>query len=173
MSMRLEELKKKIPDLFEAIKRDVKRVIGRSRAGLNLGFVDMGISPNGFIGGMYFSGGTMILMNVTALDVLVDEVNSNPNKTPDIAIAYVYHVIMHEYIHSLGFLDEKACRDVTLYVSRKLFPEDNPVTIMAERGIGVYFPRFRYAPEHFQFQPKTNYVELIKNFDKSNTMYFS
>nr|MDO8118346.1 hypothetical protein [Candidatus Sigynarchaeota archaeon] len=173
MSLTIEELKKQIPDVFEGVKRDVKKVINRSRAGLNLGFVEMGISSQGFIGGMFFSGGTMILMNVTALDVLVNEINTNANKSPEMAISYVYHVMMHEYIHSLGFLDETTCQQVTRHVTRKLFPPDHPVAIMAERGIGVYFPRFTYAPEHLAFHPRDGSVELIKNFDKSNTMYFS
>nr|MDO8109782.1 hypothetical protein [Candidatus Sigynarchaeota archaeon] len=172
--MNIETIKKKLPDMFEQIKRDVYKILKKRRAGLNLGFVDMGISPQGFIGGMFFSGGTMILMNVRALDVLVDEVNRNRGKTPEIAEGYVYHVLMHEYIHSLGYLDEQECRDVTRYITHQLFPSYHPVSIMADRGIGVYFPQLIYAPENYAFKPpEDGSIELIKGFDRSSTGYFT
>jgi hypothetical protein len=154
--------------MFEQIKRDVYKVLKRRRAGLNLGFVDMGMSPQGFIGGMFFSGGTMILVNVKALEVLADEIN-NSGKSEEIVLGYIYHVLMHEYIHSLGYLDESETRDVTFYVTRQLFPEGHPVYVMAQRGIGVYFPQMIYAPDNYQFRPDPSQIELIKGFDRSST----
>lgn len=171
--MDIEYLKKRLSDIFEEIKKDVKKVLGRRRAGLSLGLVDMGVSPRGFIGGMFFSGGTMILMNTTALKALIAEINQEEDKPDDIVVAYVYHVLMHEYIHSLGFLDEFTCRQITLHVTRQLFNEHNPVYVMAERGIGHYFPEFTYAPAGYAFRPKPSEIELIDGFDRSSTTYFS
>lgn len=171
--MNLKELKKKIPDIFERVKRDVKKVLNRRRAGLNLAFVNMGMSSRGFIGGMFFSGGTMIIMNNKALEVLLREIKKDPDQQEDIALDYVYHVLMHEYLHSLGFLDEKSCRDITLFVTKKLgYPKNHPVRQMAEKGIGVYFPNMVYAPEHYNFKPNPAHLELIPGFDKSNTIYY-
>src|SRR5512137_801805 len=113
--MNLDQLKRKIPDMFERIKRDVQKVLKQRRAGLNLGFVDMGMSPQGFIGGMFFSGGTMILMNTRALQVLLED--TSKRNMSEISEYYVYHVLMHEYVHSLGYLDERECRDVTAYIT--------------------------------------------------------
>jgi hypothetical protein len=170
--MNLDELKKKIPDAFERIKRDVQKVLRQRRAGLNLGFVDMGMSPQGFVGGMFFSGGTMILMNTRALQVLLDD-TTNRNM-PEIAEYYVYHVLMHEYVHSLGYLDERECRDVTAYITHELYPHNHPISIMADRGIGVYFPQFIYAPENFAFKsPQDGSIELVKGFDRGSTTYFT
>ncbi|MEX2684517.1 MAG: hypothetical protein Q6373_023305 [Candidatus Sigynarchaeota archaeon] len=170
--MDIDQLKKKIPDMFERIKRDVQKVLKQRRAGLNLGFVDMGMSPQGFIGGMFFSGGTMILMNTRALQVLLEETKNHD--IPEIAEYYVYHVLMHEYIHSLGYLDEHECREVTAYITHELYPHDHPIAIMADRGIGVYFPRFVYAPENFAFKPPHDTsIELVKGFDRSSTTYFT
>lgn len=172
--MDIDDLKRRIPALFEQVKRDVRKVLGRQRAGLSLGFVDMGISTQGFVGGMYFSGGTTILMNVRALQVLIDEVMTDPTKPEDIVIHYVYHVLMHEYIHALGFLDERACRDATLHVTAKLFPGEHPVHVMAARGIGAYFPRAIYAPASAATSlPAPGTVELVRGFDRGSTTYFS
>ncbi|MBN2152663.1 MAG: hypothetical protein JW839_14525 [Candidatus Lokiarchaeota archaeon] len=158
--------------MFERIRRDVQKVLGQRRAGLSLGFVDMGMSPQGFVGGMFFSGGTMILMNTRALRVLLEDAVNREN--PEIAEYYVYHVLMHEYIHSLGYLDERECREVTAYVTHELFPHNHPITIMADRGIGVYFPRFIYAPENIAFEPpRDGSIELVKGFDRGSTTYFT
>ena len=52
--------------------------------------------------------------------------------------------------------------------------EENPVYIMAERGIGHYFPDFTYAPAGYSFQPKKSEIELIEGFDRSSTWsYYS
>ena len=166
--MNLIELKKQIPDIFERVKRDVERVINQHRAGLSLGLVDMGFSRGGFIGGMYFSGGTMILMNSSALKLLL----SKPT-TEEIVLAYVYHILLHEYIHSLGYLNERTCRRITYLVTKEVIPnQEDPAYIMATRGIGEYFPEIKYAPAGFKIQNNL-YIETVENFDKGSTNYYS
>lgn len=41
--MNLTQLKEKLPDIFERVKKDVKRVFGKQRAGLSLGLAELGI----------------------------------------------------------------------------------------------------------------------------------
>ena len=55
--MNLQDLKKQMPEIFERVKKDVKKVYGRHRAGLSLGLVEMGMYRGGFIGGMHFNPG--------------------------------------------------------------------------------------------------------------------
>ncbi len=167
--MDLDELKKEMPDIFEKVKRDVEKTLYRHRAGLSLGLVEMGISGRGFIGGMFFSGGTMILMNSTALRVLLTKKEMND----EIVLAYVYHILLHEYIHSLGFLSERECRQYTDYVTKEIIPDDkHPARVMAARGIGAYFPDIIYAPPDYQMA-KYLKIERVENFDKSSTTYYS
>ena len=68
--MKFQKLKKEMPKIFKKVKKDVRRVLGRHRAGLSLGLVEMGITPRGFIGGMHFHPGTEILMNKTPLKLI-------------------------------------------------------------------------------------------------------
>jgi len=165
----LESLKKQIPDLFEDVKRHVERVIHRHRAGLTLGFIEMGVSNQGFIGGMFFSGGTMILMNSTALRILITQ----KELTDEIIVNYVYHILLHEYIHSLGYLNEMECRKITYHVTNETYTdEEHPAHVMASKGIGAYFPKLTYAPGNYQLGPGTR-IERIKNFDKSSQTYFA
>ncbi|MFX0156287.1 MAG: hypothetical protein ACFE9Q_17325, partial [Candidatus Hodarchaeota archaeon] len=94
--MNLQDLKEQIPRIFKQVKNDVKEVYGRHRAGLSLGLVEMGMYRGGFIGGMHFPPGTDIVMNKTPLKIILKE------QPYEIVWAYTYHILLHEYIHSLG-----------------------------------------------------------------------
>jgi hypothetical protein len=167
--MNLQEIRTQMPDIFEKVKADVNKETRRHRAGLSLGLIEMGILPEGFIGGMFFSGGTMILMNVTPLRVII---NQQPN---EIVWAYVYHILLHEYLHSLGFLNEDQCRDLTLQISKNVFQDPtHPVVVLAEKGLGAYFPDLPliYAPPNFD--PSVGgRIERVHGFDRDSFRYFS
>lgn len=166
--MNLQELKKQMPEIFEQIKKDVRRVYGRHRAGLNLGLVEMGMYRGGFIGGMHFYPGTDIVMNKTPLKIILKE---QPFR---IVWAYIYHILLHEYIHSLGILNEQQCRIVTLKISEEKFMEpDHPAIILAKNGIGTYFPNLHliYAPPNLK--PEGIPIEYVYEFDKQSYDYYS
>ncbi len=166
--MNLEELKQEIPNIFDQVKKDVKKIYSRHRAGLNLGLVKMGIYRGGFIGGMHFHPGTDILMNKTPLEIILKE------QPYEIIWAYTYHILLHEYIHSLGILDEQQCRIITLRISEEIFKDVNhPARILAQNGIGTYFPNLHliYAPP--DLKPDGIPIEYIYNFDNESYDYYS
>jgi len=166
--MNLQKLKKKIPVIFEQVKKDVLKVYGRHRAGLSLGLVEMGMYRGSFIGGMHFSPGTDIVMNKTPLEIILKE------QPYEIVWAYTYHILLHEYIHSLGILNEQQCRNITLRISEKVFKESNhPAIILAKNGIGTYFPNLPliYAPP--DLKPDGIPIEYIINFDHGSYDYIS
>jgi hypothetical protein len=115
--MNLTELKSEMPKIFNKVKRDVEMVLrgdktftgrGVRRAGLSLGLADMGMYRGGFIGGMHFHPGNEIVMNKSPLREII---KSQPY---NIVWAYTYHILLHEYIHSLGVIDERQCKLDTL-----------------------------------------------------------
>ena len=69
--MNLQELKKEMPVIFDQVKKNVRKVYGRHRAGLNLGLIEMGMYRGGFIGGMHVHPGTDIVMNKTPLNIIL------------------------------------------------------------------------------------------------------
>jgi hypothetical protein len=166
--MNLLQLRKQMPDIFEKIKNDVEKAIGRHRAGLSLGLVDMGMYQGSFIGGMFFPGGTTIVMNRTPLKIITSE------QRDEIVWAYTYHIILHEYIHSLGVFDEGACRGITRDVTEKIFDDPtHPAVILARRGIGTYFPNLHliYAPP--DIDPSELEIEYVRGFDRSSQTYYA
>ena len=55
--MDFKDIKQRMPEIFEKVRNDVRKVTGRRRAGLSLGLVEMGMYQGGFIGGMHFPPG--------------------------------------------------------------------------------------------------------------------
>jgi hypothetical protein len=166
--MDLQDLKKRMPEIFKQVKKDVMKVYGRHRAGLSLGLVEMGMYQGGFIGGMHFNPGTDIVMNKTPLEIILRE---QPYK---IVWAYTYHILLHEYIHSLGILNEQKCRTITLRISEEIFKDnDHPALILARYGIGAYFPNLSliYAPPDLSADGIP--IEYIHNFDHESYDYYS
>lgn len=165
----MQELRRELAETFERVKRDVDNEIGRHRAGLSLGLVSMGVYHGSFIGGMFFSGGTMILMNVDPLHILLEE------QPDEIVLAYVYHILLHEYLHSLGFLNEGQCRRITLEISKKVFKDmpKHPAVVLAVKGIGAFFPNLHliYAPPNYDPQ-KGWHIERVDGFDRDSYRYF-
>ncbi len=166
--MNLLDLKKQMPKIFERVKKDVKKIYGRHRAGLSLGLVEMGMYNGGFIGGMHFSPGTDIVMNKTPLEIILRE------QPYEIVWAYTYHILLHEYIHSLGILNEHQCRAITLRISEKIFKDtDHPALILAKNGIGAFFPNLPliYAPPDLSSDGIS--IEYVYNFDHESYDYYS
>lgn len=166
--MDIEELKVQMPKIFDKVKKDVRKIYGRHRAGLSLGIIKMGMYRGGFIGGMHFHPGTDIVMNRTPLEIILRK------QSYEIVWAYTYHILLHEYIHSLGVLNEQQCRIITLRISEKIFKDqDHPAIILARNGIGTYFPDLPliYAPP--DLKPEGNPIEYIYNFDHESYDYYS
>jgi len=166
--MKFQELKKEMPKIFEKVKKDVRRVLGRHRAGLSLGLIELGITSDGLIGGMHFHPGTDIVMNKTPLEIIL---KSQPY---EIVWAYIYHILLHEYIHSLGIIDEQKCRAITLKISEDIFKEaDHPAIILAKRGIGAYIPNLTILYKRPEQRPDGISIEYVQDFDIESQSYFS
>lgn len=159
------------PTLFELAKRLVQERLGRSRVGIMLGLQGLGLSPSGFLGGYYVVGSNAIVLN---RDVL-HHIQANH---PAYFNAYAFHVILHEYLHALGFLDEATVRRHAHAMSVEAFGTDHPATrIAAAMAPGVHDPE---APEifgrltmpPFGFQPdQTGTIEYVKGIDPDASPY--
>jgi len=166
--MNLQELKLQLPEIFENVKKDVKKIMGRHRAGLSLGLAEMGMFRGGFIGGMHFHPGTEIVMNTSPLKIILE---SQPF---EIIWAYTYHILLHEYIHSLGIIDEQQCRTITLNISEEIFKDANhPALTLARNGIGVFIPDLKIIFVPPERRPDGMPIEVVTGFDRESQSYFS
>jgi hypothetical protein len=142
-------------DIFELVKRAVKQQIGRERAGLMLYLGNLPLN----IGAYHGVGTNGIVLNKSLLRVInfrtLTELNS-----------YVFMILLHEYLHSLGYLDEKQVRRLTHDISREIFGDKHPAVQYAVR-----FPVPKVTAPQMQSFNQDIELEIIKDFDRSSVSY--
>jgi len=146
-------------DSFELVKEIVRKSYGRSRAGLMLGLQELGATFKGFIGAYYPLTSNIIIMNKTPIR-RINETN------PKLLKPYSTHILLHEYIHSIGFIDENIVRQKTYEISKEHFGEQHLITKFST-NIERFFPYLVY-PVHGWIPQLDAPIELIKGFDRSS-----
>lgn len=155
------ELAKDLPEIFEIVKSVVEKTIHLSRAGLMLGLADLGNYPRGFLGAFYPIGTNIIVMNKTPLQRIKET-------QPDLWKPYAFHVLLHEYLHTLGYLDEGTVARKTLEISELVLGKDHYATQIAA-DMTRFFPNLMYP--NITWQPENLTMELVRGFDRSNISY--
>jgi hypothetical protein len=123
--------------VFRVVRGAVRQVLGIERPGLGLGLSNLPAQ----LGAYWQVTGNLIVVN----EGLVETMRAHA-RSPLELNSFVYVILAHEYLHSLGYLDERAVREVTAYVTRIAFGEDHVATRMAEGNLWQMFPFLAYAP---------------------------
>lgn len=160
--------------LFRLVKRLVERGTGRARAGMMLGLARMGLAPDGFLGGYFVVGSNAIVLNRDVLDhVRV--------ASPEHHNAYAFHVLLHEYLHTLGWMRESEVRPLAFSLSRDALGEAHPATLIAAAmdptqdapaEAPALFRRLAYPPFGWS-PPRRPHVEIVKGFDLDASPYIA
>jgi hypothetical protein len=153
-----------LSEIFELVKKSVKKFLNRQRAGLMLGLADLDMKEGYFVGAIHPRGSNFIIMNRAPYEIAM---RTNEKKVSN---AYCFHLLLHEYLHALGYFDEEEVRDLVHENCSLTLGKNHPATIMAERGIAFYFPKVAYFSQETSLPEKLN-IELVKNFDKSSAGY--
>ncbi len=151
-----------LADIFEVVKHAVRKAHKTGRAGLTLGLADLGGSEAGFVGAFYPFGSNIIVMNKTPLRRI-------RSSRPQLYKPYSFLILLHEYLHSLGYVDEGFVRGLAYKISLKLFGEEHLVTQISE-DLGRFLPELIYpGPD---WQPTCSpAIEMVRDFDRSSTEY--
>ena len=146
---RLEEAEN-IKDVFELVREAVEDAMGESRAGLDLGFVEMGNSQQ-CVFAFYPVGSNIIVMNKTPIRRIMET-------KPELIKPYVFSTLLHEYIHSLGYLDEDQARQLTCTIAQQLFGKGT-VSEMA-CNLDKYLPYVTYPGGFPQLEKEIQVLEI-------------
>jgi len=122
--------------VFRVVRDAVRRVLGIERPGLGLGLSNL--PPQ--LGAYWQVTGNLIVMN----EGLVNAMRANA-RDPTELNSFVFVVLAHEYLHALGYLDERSVRAVTARVTRTAFGSDHPATRMAEGDLWRMYPFLAYT----------------------------
>ena len=159
---RLDEAKS-LPDIFELAKSLVLKSMGKSRGGLMLGMANLGNHPQGFFGGFFTTGSNVIVLNKVPLQRIKET-------RPELYKPYVFHVLLHEYIHSLGYLDEAEVRSKVLAITGEALGEGHLATQMAANA-GEFIKHLAYPD--VSWKPEDAGLELVQGFDRSSVSYIA
>ena len=161
-----QEIKKAktFADIFEAVKEIVREFLGTDQAGLLVGVTDLGAHSQGFIGAFYSLDANMIIINKRPLARILQT-------NPSIYNYYLFHVMLHEYVHSIGSYDEAQTRQLVHEISMHNFGQGHIITELAS-NIEKFMPNLTY-PAHGFVPPQDINIEFVKGIDKKNTNYIN
>jgi hypothetical protein len=158
--IRLDEAKT-LPDIFELVKSLVLKSMGKSRGGLMLGMANLGNNPQGFFGGFFTTGSNVIVLNKIPLQRIKET-------RPELYKPYIFNILLHEYIHSLGFLDEADVRSRVLSISKEALGAEHLATQIAANA-GDFIKHLAYPD--VSWKPDDEGMELVDGFDRSSASY--
>ncbi len=138
-----------VKEIFEVVKDAVRETIDQSRAGIDLGLIDLGNTEHELLSAYHPVGSNIIVLNKTPLKRITQT-------KPDLMKPYVFVVLLHEYLHSLGYLDEKTARELTHSISQEIF-KSSVITEMA-MDMRKFFPFLLYPGGH----PAVDQMDLIE-----------
>lgn len=153
---------KTIADIFELVKEMVREFIGADQAGLLVGVTDLGSYEQGFVGAFYSLDANTIIINKRPLNRLLQT-------KPYLYNNYLFHIMLHEYIHSIGLFDEPKVRQLVYEISQHYFGLEHPVTQLA-LSIEKFMPNLTYPTKGFQ-PPEDISIEFVNGIDRKNTNY--
>lgn len=115
------------------------------------------------VGAFHPVGSNVIVMNKALLEI-VDE---SP-KSQRVKASFVYSILLHEYLHSLGYMNEAEARRLAHHIARTSLGEEHAATRMCSMGPWAFFPEALGKVGTFRGE-----FEIVKDFDKTPRSYLA
>jgi hypothetical protein len=141
-------------DIFALVKKAVKKSLGQHRVGLMLYLGNLPMK----VGAFHPMGTNDIVLNRRLL-------NASAKSRPAWK-AYVFTILLHEYIHSLGYADERQVRGLTYRVCVDNFGREHPVAEAAVTG-----PWVKISPEAYESMGEELELERVRDFERIDSGY--
>jgi hypothetical protein len=144
--------------IFEMVKAATEQSLRKHRAGLTLVLGDI---PNS-VGAYHEMGSNSIVMNRNLLRIVEKLSKSNARRN-----SYVFMILLHEYLHSLGYTSDRQVRQLGKEITDEFLGRKHMAGEMAIRPLDQFFPDL----EKFSgFRDKGEY-QTVRKFDTSSTPY--
>ncbi len=121
-----------IYDLFSIVKEIVGEYTGIERLNTEIVFSELGFYENGFIGALYHPYSNTIAINTSPLRKIVQ-------RYPSLVKYYLFHLLLHEYIHALGISNEIKTRKLAHTISKKYFGEKHILTRLSINMKSIFY----------------------------------
>ena len=143
-------------DIFLLVKKTVKETLGEARVGLMLVLADL---PSQ-IGAFHEIGSNAIVLNRKLLNAFIKS-----GKSFREIHSYIYTILLHEYLHSLGHLDEHSVRELSYRITKEVLGENHPATQFVINGFA------ERKIERFLENGETELPQLIPDLEKTGQSY--
>ncbi|MCI4337747.1 MAG: hypothetical protein L3J72_00360, partial [Thermoplasmata archaeon] len=141
--------------VFAVVRAAVWKRLHRERSGLGLGLARLPAQ----LGGYWPVTGNMIVLN----ESLVDSVRAHLGSQREVN-GFLFVLLAHEYIHTLGYLDEPSTRRLTAEVARDALGADHPAARLASGDLWQMLPFLRDAPFD-----GASHLRIVSGFDRAAT----
>jgi hypothetical protein len=145
-------------EVWEIVKDTVKDYLGKHRVGIMLFLDDLPLQ----LGAYHPLGTNNLVLNRTLVQIA-----EATTKSKQLVNAFVYSLLVHEYLHALGYVPESEVRSLVYEISKACFREDHIVTKLAEKSPWALL---RGVPIN-QIEAPKRVMEIVKDFEKSNQRY--
>jgi hypothetical protein len=149
---------KDFDEAFELVKSVVLQKFKMHRAGLSL---ILQMMPSN-LGAYHMLGSNAIVMNSYLLAAVKKIAGSTEEYN-----SYMFMVLAHEYLHSLGIVDENTVRQMTFELCKWMLGDDHTATRMAKEDPSAIYPQLRSLMQS-QFSRD---FQVVGNFDRKNQTY--
>jgi hypothetical protein len=147
-------------EIFELVKKAVDHVLGVHRAGLTLVLGDI---PNQ-VGAYHEMGSNAIVMNRNIVKIVWRSTKSRQRRN-----AYTFMILLHEYLHTLGFTDDAQVRELSRKITDAYVGKGHIAGDMAVSPLDKFFPEI----SQFAMFRDNGTFETVRKFDTSSTPYIA
>ncbi len=147
-------------EIFEMVKEATERSLRMHRAGLTLVLGDI---PNN-VGAYHEMGSNAIVMNRNLLRI-VERLSKSRSKRN----SYVFMILLHEYLHSLGYTSDRQVRSLGRQISDEYLGRRHLAGEMAVQPLDRFFPDLT---KYSGFRDRGEY-QTVRMFDSSSTSYIA
>ncbi|TET19736.1 hypothetical protein E3J74_05395 [Candidatus Bathyarchaeota archaeon] len=145
-------------EVWEIVKDTVEDSLGEHRRGMMLFLDNLPLH----LGAYHPLGTNNIVLNRTLVEIV-----EAATKSKRLVNAFVYSLLVHEYLHALGHVPEAEVRSLVYRISRECFGEDHIVTRLAEKSPWALL---RGVPLN-RIEATRRAMEIVKDFEKPNEKY--
>ena len=144
--------------VWELVKTTTKKALGEQRVGMMLFLDDLPVQ----LGAYHPVGTNNIVLNRKLVQIVESSVKSRR-----LLNAFIYVLLLHEYVHALGYIREDRARRLVYRVSKLSFGEDHIVAQLARTSPWALL---KGIPVNVIEAPK-RVMEIVKDFEQSNQKY--
>lgn len=145
-------------DVWDIVRDTTKDVLNKHRTGMMLFLDDLPLR----LGAYHPLGTNNIVLNRTLVEIV-----EATTKSKQLVNAFVYSLLLHEYLHALGHVQEREVRPLVYQISKVCFGEDHIVTRLAARSPWTLLRGIPLS----EIEAPRRVIEIVKDFEKTNRRY--